>query len=111
MAILEHETTRELAIRLSHEQADRLEEAAARTGQSSDEFAAAALLRAADAALTSPTALVRPPIRSLDSVLGIFKDEPLMGALMARIHAERQAQMEQEMEAQETEPQETEAAE
>ena len=63
---------------------------------------AAASLHAADEALTPSAALVRPPARSLDSVLGIFKDEPLMDALMARIHAERQAQMEQEMEAQET---------
>lgn len=55
MAILEHETTCELGIRLSREQAERLEEAAARTGQSLGEFAAAALLRAAEAALASPS--------------------------------------------------------
>ena len=94
MAVLEHETTRELGIRLSYEQVDRLEQAAALTGQSLDEFAATALARAADAALTSPTAHVRPPVRSLDSVLGIFKDEPLMDALMERIREDRRVEIE-----------------
>ena len=109
MAIAEQEITRPLTISLSQDHRETLERAALATGQSLEGFAASALLRAADEALTSPSALVRPPARSLDSILGIFKDEPLMDALMARIHAERQAQMEQEMEAQETESQETEA--
>lgn len=103
MAIAEQEVTQELVIRLTQDQAAKLGRAASADGQSLEAFVTLALLRAADEALTSPTALVRPPARSLDSVLGIFKDEPLMDALMARIHAERQAQMEQEREAQETE--------
>ncbi len=110
MATIEQEITRPLNIPLNQDQRERLERAALATGHSLEGFAASALLRAADEALTPPSALVRPSARSLDSVLGIFKDEPLMDALMARIHAERQAQMEQEMEAQKMEDQETEVA-
>ena len=103
MAIAEQEVTRQLSIPLSQAQQERLERAALMAGQSLESFAASAVVRAAEEALASPTALVRPPVRSIDSVLGIFKDEPLMDDLMARIHAERRAQMEQEMEVQETE--------
>ena len=103
MATAEQEITRPLNIPLSQHLRERLERAALAAGQSLEGFAASALLRAADEALTPPSALVRPPARPLDGVLGIFKDEPLLDALMARIHAERQAQMAQETESQETE--------
>jgi len=98
MATLEHEVTheatpevtREIGIRLSREQAERLERAALATGQSLESFAASALLREADAVLTQ-----RPrAAKSLDGVLGIFKDEPLMEALMERIREDRRAEIE-----------------
>jgi len=57
----EHEATREIGIRLSRAQAETVERAAQAAGQSLDDFAASALLGAADAALTAPAA--RPPAR------------------------------------------------
>ena len=92
--VAEHEVAERFSGRLGREQQEKLAQAAQVTGQSLDEFAAAALLRAADAALTSPTALVWPPIRSLDSVLGIFNDEPLMDALMEHIREDRRVEIE-----------------
>ena len=58
MATLEHEAVTQLAVRLSRAQAERLERAASLTGQSLNEFAASALLGAADAALAAPPVTV-----------------------------------------------------
>lgn len=89
-----HEVTREIGIRLSREQAERLERAALATGQSLAGFAASALLRAAEDALNHSSPAT-PPIDSdpLDRVAGIFKDEPLMDALMERIREDRRREI------------------
>ena len=85
-----HEVTREISIRLSREQADRLERAALATGQSLAGFATSALLREADTGLTRRPRSGDP----LDKVMGIFKDEPLMDALMERIREDRRREIE-----------------
>ncbi len=54
MAILEQNLADELGVRLSREQRDRLLEAALVTGVSLSDFAAAALVQAADAVLEQP---------------------------------------------------------
>ena len=69
MATLEHEVTThgattELGVRLSREQAETLERAAQATGQSLAEFAATALLDAANTALTAPAV---PPAQAPDA--------------------------------------------
>ena len=92
MATLEHEVTTPLTIRLSREQRQTLERAAQASGQSLDEFAASALLSAADAALTASLPLSEES-DPLDRVFGIFKDEPLMDALMERIRADRRIEI------------------
>ena len=100
MATAEHEVkqehVRDIRVPISREQEDALARAAFQAGQSLEEFAAAALSRAAEAVLAP--ANVQPPLpaKSFASVLGIFRDEPLMEALMERIHKERRIQMEQE---------------
>ena len=90
MAIAEQEIARHLSIPLDRDQQERLERAALMAGQSLEGFAATALLRAADAALTPPP----PADNPLDKVIGIFKDEPLMDELMERIRRDRQAEIE-----------------
>lgn len=90
MAIAEQEITRQLNIPVTEDQRERLERAARATGQSIEGFAASALLRAADAALTP----LPPADNPLDKVIGIFKDEPLMDELMERIRRDRQAEIE-----------------
>lgn len=58
MAIAEQEVAERFSVRLDREQQEKLAQAAQATGQSLDDFAAAALLRAADAALASPSVTV-----------------------------------------------------
>lgn len=87
MAIAEQEVAERFSIRLDREQREKLAQAAQATGQSLDEFAAAALLRAVEDALS-------PPADPLDKIIGIFKDEPLMDELMERIRRDRQAEIE-----------------
>jgi len=99
MAVIEQEVVREISIQLSREQEDALTRAASQAGQSVEDFAASALVRAAEAVLVPTDAHVQPSVKSFASVLGIFRDEPLMEALMERIHEERRIQMEQEAEA------------
>jgi len=103
MAVIEQdvkqEVVREISIPISREQEEALTRAASQTGQSLEEFAASALVRAAEAVLVPTDAHVQPSVKSFASVLGIFRDEPLMEALMERIHEERRIQMEQEAEA------------
>ncbi len=90
-----HEATREISIRLSREQADRLEQAALATGQSLESFAASALLRAAEDALNRSSRVALPADSDpLDRVAGIFKDEPLMDALMERVREDRRRETE-----------------
>lgn len=88
MAIAEQEITRQLSIPLNQDQQERLERAALVTGQSLEGFAASALLRAAEDALSPPAD------NPLDKIIGIFKDEPLMDDLMERIRRDRQAEIE-----------------
>lgn len=94
MAILEREVTPQAAqspsLRLSLAQMKKLQHAAAAEGQSLDEFMVSALLHAADAVLTAPPAATVDP---LDRVAGIFKDEPLMEALMERIREDRRREI------------------
>lgn len=96
MAIAEHEVTQELSIRLNREQQNALCEAASAAGQSLEDFAAATLLRAADAAREAPPALLSIPQTGdpLDRIAGIFRDEPLMDALMERIREDRRVEIE-----------------
>ena len=95
MAIAEQEITRELNIPLTQDQQARLERAARATGQSLEGFAASVLLRAAEDAL-SHFAVLSAESDPLDRAAGIFKDEPLMDALMERVRADRRAAMEAE---------------
>ena len=76
------------------EQVEKLERAASATGQSLETWAASALLRAADAAVTPTTPPTQPAEHPLDKVFGIFKDEPLMDALMERVREDRRAECE-----------------
>ena len=95
MAIAEQELTRQLTLPLNQDQRDRLERAALATGQSLESFAVSALLRAAEDALirSYPTALSTES-DPLDRIAGIFKDEPLMDALMERIREDRRVEIE-----------------
>ena len=54
MAIAEQDLAAELGVKLSREQQERLQDAASRAGVSLSEFAAAALVQAADAVLEQP---------------------------------------------------------
>ena len=89
MAIAEQEITRPLSIALNQAQRKKLEAAAFAAGQTVPDFAASALIRAADTALTQ----IPDP---LDKVIGIFRDEPLMDALMERVREDRRVEMEAE---------------
>ena len=92
MALAEHEVT-QITVRLAEAQAAKLGQAAAAQGQSIEDFIVSASVRAADAPRES---LVLPAGRDpLDSIFGIFKDEPLMEALMERIHADQRREIEQ----------------
>ncbi len=88
MATIEREVTRELSLRFSAEQREKLEQAASARGQSLNEFAAAVLLSAADKAL-NPIMPLSTGNDPLDRVIGIFEHEPLMDALMERVRADR----------------------
>ena len=90
------EVTTQVTVRLAEPQAAALRQAAAARGQSLAEFAVAALARAADAAPLPNESPALPPAKSFASVLGIFKDEPLMDSLMERIQENRARQAEQE---------------
>lgn len=97
MAIAEHEiiqqeVTQSVTVRLTEAQAAALRQAAEAKGQSMEEFAAAIIKGATETALVPDHAQIVLPAKSFASVLGIFRDEPLMEALMERIHAERLAQ-------------------
>lgn len=82
MATLEHEVTREIGVRLNREQAEKLEQAASMRGQTLDEFAASALLDAADAALASPPVTVLSN-RDFDRLLALCdSDVPPAPALV-----------------------------
>ena len=97
MAIAEQEITRQLSIPLNQAQQERLERAALATGQSLESFAASALLRAADEALNRSRPAVLPAGGDpLDRIAGIFKDEPLMDALMERVREDQRLEMEAE---------------
>ena len=85
MAALEREFDTGTEHTLGRGTAGKLERAASVRGQSLNEFAVSALLRAAD--------------DPLDRVIGIFQDEPLMDALMERVRADRHAEIEAEIEA------------
>lgn len=103
MAIAEHEishqeVTQSIMVRLTEAQAAKLGQAAEAKSQSVEEFAAAAIRSAAEAAFVSSHTQIVPPAKSFASVLGIFRDEPLMEALMEQIHEERAKQAEQEAE-------------
>ena len=114
MATLEHEVTTPLTIRLSRAQRQNLERAAEASGQSLDDFAASALLGAAEDALNGPSPRPASPQADpaghpLDKIIGIFKDEPLMEDLMERIRADRRleiAAIESEIAAEERKEQE-----
>ena len=58
MAIAEQYLAAELGVKLSREQQKRLQDAASRAGLSLSEFAAAALVQAADAVLDKPSPTV-----------------------------------------------------
>ena len=109
MAIAEQEITQEFVVRLTQEQAAKLRQAASANGQSVEEFVLSASLRAVEDALSPAFPVPLPAGRDpLDSIIGIFKDEPLMDALMERIHEEQQRGIEQfrlEAEAEEAEAQ------
>lgn len=95
MAIAEHEITRPLNLSFTQEQRKKLERAALAAGQSLDDFAASALLRAADETLTpSRRDILSAKGDPLDRIAGIFKDEPLMDELMERIREDRRIEME-----------------
>ena len=98
MAIAEHEITQQediqsVTVRLTEAQAATLRQAAEAKGQSLEDFVVFTSVRAADALREG---LVLPVGRDpLDSVVGIFKDEPLMDALMEHIHEEQRQGIEQ----------------
>lgn len=95
MAIAEQEITRPLNISLTQEQRKRLERAALAAGESLESFVASALLRAADETLPpSRRDIVSAEGDPLDRVAGIFRDEPLMDALMERIREDRRVEIE-----------------
>ncbi len=101
MAIAEHEITSQegtqsVTILLTEAQAATLRQAATASGQSMEEFAAIVLASATAATLMSNGNQIVPPAKSFASVLGIFRDEPLMDDLMERIREERAKQAEQE---------------
>ncbi len=58
MATIEREADQEIGIRVSREQGEKLERAASARGQSLNDFAASALLRAAEEVLVSPSVTV-----------------------------------------------------
>lgn len=60
MAIAEQDLAEELGVKLSQQQQERLRDAASRAGMSLSEFAAAALVRAADDVLEQPQPTVQP---------------------------------------------------
>jgi len=94
--VVEQDAVREIRIPISREQEEALTRAAFQAGQSLEEFAASALMRAAEAVLhPAPPAIPRAQSDPLDSIFGIFKDEPLLDALMERIHQEQQRGIEQ----------------
>ncbi len=95
MAVIEQEVVREISIQLSREQEDALTRAASQAGQSVEDFAASALVRAAEDVLNPALPAVQTERDPLDSIFGIFKDEPLLDALMERIHEEQQRGIEQ----------------
>jgi uncharacterized protein (DUF1778 family) len=109
MAIAEHEVkqeaVREISIQISREQEDTLTRAASQTGQSLEEFASSALLRAARDNAPSAAESFAQDIQwhqsiqgnkadKFQKIIGIFKDEPLMEALMERIREDRRVEIE-----------------
>ena len=122
MAVIEQEVkqevVREIRIPISREQEEALTRAASQTGQSLEEFAASALSRAAeesvshellhsipkDIASAAEESFARDvqwhqsmqgdQANRFDKIFGIFKDEPLMEALMERIREDRRVEIE-----------------
>ena len=110
MAIAEHEVkqeaVREISIQISREQEEALTRAASQTGLSLEEFAASALSRAArDSALSAAESFDQDVqwhqftqgdrADRFKKILGIFKDEPLLDALMEQIHEDQRREIEQ----------------
>lgn len=95
MAVAEHEITQQLTLTLSGNLHEKVEQAALASGQTVSNFIVSSLRQAAEAALTPGASQVLPPAKSFASVLGIFKDEPLLDALMERIHEEQRLGIEQ----------------
>ncbi len=94
--VIEQKAVREIRISISREQEEALTRAASQTGQSLEEFAASALSRAAEDVLNPTLPAAQTERDPLDGIIGIFKDEPLLDALMERIHEDRRAAMEAE---------------
>lgn len=98
MAALEHEAAApfslHFSVRLDLPQQEKLARAAQVSGQTLDEFAASALLGAADEALASPARLPLPQTGDpLDRIAGIFRNEPSMEELMGRIREDRRVEI------------------
>ncbi len=103
MAVAEHEITQQLTLTLSRDLHKKLEQAALASGQTVSGFVVSSLVHAAEAVLEPHS--TPPPFGSdpRDRIVGIFKDEPLMEALMERVREDRRVEIErisQEVEAQ-----------
>lgn len=95
MAIAEHEITQQLTLTLSGDLHKKMEQAALASGQTVGDFIVSSLRRAAEAALTPTASPLLPPARSFASILGIFKDEPMLDDLMEHIHEQQRLGIEQ----------------
>ncbi len=95
MAVAEHEITQQLTLTLSGDLHEKMEQAALASGQTVGGFIVSSLRQAAESALTPIASLALPPAKCFASILGIFKDEPMLDDLMEHIHEQQRLGIEQ----------------
>jgi uncharacterized protein (DUF1778 family) len=92
MAVIEQERVREIGLRLSPEQEEKLERAASLAGQSLDDFAASVLLSVADAA---PASLPKTVLseRDFDLFLSLRDSDAAPTPALVKVMAEYQRRL------------------